>query len=149
MRESINAALKEAMKARDQRKVGALRLMNAAIKDRDIEARGLGKGPASDEDLLQLFVKMIKQRRESIEMYDGAGRTELADQEREEIAVIEAYLPKQMDVDEMRQAVADAVARTGAAGVKDMGKVMAALKEAYAGRMDFAQAGVLVKEKLK
>jgi uncharacterized protein YqeY len=125
LRDKFTAALKEAMLAKDQRRVGTVRLIIAALKDKDIEARGLGREKASDEEILGLLQKMIKQRNDSIEAFDKAGRTELATQEREEKAIIEAYLPAQMSVDDVRAAVLAAVAATGAASVKDMGKVRA------------------------
>jgi uncharacterized protein len=148
MRETINAALKEAMKAQDKRRISTLRLISAAIKDRDIAARGMGKGAASDADLLDLLAKMIKQREESEKIYAEAGRSELAQQEAEEIAIIREYLPKQLSEAETEKAIAATIAETGATSVKDMGKVMAALKSRYAGQMDFGKAGQLVKAKL-
>ena len=148
MRDDINNAVKEAMKAKDERKLATLRMVNATIKNADIEARGAGKPPLSDADLLGVFQKMIKQRQEAVELYDKGGRAELAAQEREEIAIISAYLPKQMSDDEVKQAIAGAISETGAAGMKDMGKVIAALKAKYAGRMDFGKASGLVKAAL-
>ncbi len=148
IRDQIDDALKEAMKARDARAVSTLRLINAAIKNADIEARGQGKPALGDEDLLSLLQKMIKQRQESADLYEKGGRAELATQEREEIAIIQGYLPQQMDEAEVRSAIAGVVAETGAASVKDMGRVMAALKERYAGRMDFAKASAAVKAAL-
>jgi uncharacterized protein len=148
MRETINTALKEAMKAQDKRRISTLRLISAAIKDRDIAARGSGKGAASDADLLDLLAKMIKQREESEKIYAEAGRTELAQQEAEEIAIIREYLPKQLSEADTEKAIAEAIAEAGATSVKDMGKVMAALKARYAGQMDFNKAGQLVKAKL-
>ena len=148
MRDDINNAVKEAMKAGDARRVSTLRLVNAALKNADIEARGEGKPPLSDADLLGVLEKMIKQRREAAELYDKGGRAELAAQEREEIAVISAYLPKQMAEDAVKAAIATAIAETGAAGMKDMGKVIAALKAKYTGQMDFAKASGLVKAAL-
>ena len=148
LRDDINNALKGAMKAGDKRCVSTLRLVNSALKNADIEARGHGKGPLSDEELLALLAKMIKQRQEAIELYDKGGRAELAAQEREEIAIIAAYLPQPMSEAEMRSAIDAAVAETGAAGMKDMGKVMAALKARHAGKMDFAKASGLVKARL-
>jgi uncharacterized protein len=145
LRDDINTAMKEAMKARNERTVSTLRMVNAAIKNADIEARGQGKGAPSDEDLLGLLQKMIKQRQESVELYEKGGRAELAAQEREEIEIISAYLPKQMSEAEAKAAVAEIIKQEGATGMKDMGKVMAALKQAYAGRMDFAKASGLVK----
>ena len=145
LRDDINNALKDAMKARNERSVSTLRLMNAAIKDKDIEARGLSKGPLSDEDLLSLFQKMVKQRQESAELYEKGNRPELAKQENEEIAIITSYLPKQMSEDEMKAAIAAAIKDTGAVAVKDMGKVIGVLRGKYAGKMDFAKASGLVK----
>jgi uncharacterized protein YqeY len=148
LRETFNEALKEAMRAKNQRRVGTLRLINAALKDKDIEARGLGKGPLGDEEILALLQKMIKQRNDSIEAYEKAGRSDLVAQEQEEKAIIEAYLPAQMAPEEVRAAVQAAIAATGAASVKDMGKVMADLKARFAGRMDFSKANGVVKELL-
>jgi hypothetical protein len=147
-RDDINTAVKEAMKAKDERKLATLRMVNATIKNADIEARGAGKPPLSDADLLGVFQKMIKQRQEAVELYDKGGRAELAAQEREEIAIISAYLPKQMSDDEVKQAIAGAISETGAAGMKDMGKVIAALKTKYAGQMDFGKASGLVRAAL-
>lgn len=148
MRETITAALKHATKAQDKRRISTLRLMSAAVKDRDIAARTVGKGQATDAELLELFAKMIKQREESEKIYADAGRGELAQQEAEEIVIIREFLPKQLSGQEMEAAIADAVAKTGASSVKDMGKVMAELKARYAGQMDFARASALVKSKL-
>jgi uncharacterized protein len=148
MRETITAALKTATKAQDKRRVSTLRLVSAAIKDRDIAARTAGKGEATDAELLELFAKMIRQREESEKIYRDAGRAELATQEAEEIAIIREFLPKQLSEADMQKAIADAVAEAGAVSVKDMGKVMAALKSRYAGQMDFAKASALVKAKL-
>jgi len=148
LRDDINTSLKNAMKAGDKRRISTLRLVNAAIKDRDIEARGAGRETLSDEELHGLLQKMIKQRQESLAIYEQAGRAELAAQEREEIEIISAYLPLQMSEAEMREAIAGIVTELRAAGMKDMGKVMAALKERYAGRMDFAKASAGVKAQL-
>jgi uncharacterized protein YqeY len=148
LRDDINTAVKEAMKAKDERKLSTLRMVNSTIKNADIDARGQGKPPLSDDDLLGLLQKMIKQRQESIVLYDKGGRPELAAQEREEIAVISAYLPKQMSDDDVKAAIAAAIQETGAAGMKDMGKVIAALKAKYAGQMDFGKASGLVKAAL-
>jgi hypothetical protein len=147
LRDDINNALKAAMKAQDQRRVSTLRLINAAFKNADIEARGAGK-TLTDDDLNGQMQKMIKQRQESAELYDKGGRPELASQEREEIAVITSFLPKQMSEDEIKAAVAAAVKDSGASSMKDMGRVMAALKERHAGKMDFAKAGGFVKAQL-
>jgi uncharacterized protein YqeY len=148
IRDDINTALKEAMKARDERRVSTLRLVNSTLKNADIEARGQGKEPLGDDGVLGVLQKMIKQRNESVELYDKGGRAELAQQEREEIAIISAYLPKQMSEDEVKAAVAEEIKATGAAGVKDMGRVIAALKGKYTGKMDFAKTSALVKAAL-
>ena len=148
VRDDINNALKQAMKAKDARRVSCLRLMNAAIQDKDIEARGAGKSALSDDELLGLFQKMIKQRQESVELYDKGGRAELAAQEREEIAIISAYLPKQMSEADVKTAISAVIAETGAAGIKDMGKVIGALKAKYTGQMDFGKASGMVKAAL-
>lgn len=145
LRDDINNALKDAMKARDERRVSTLRLINSSLKNADIEARGQNKGPLGDDELLALLAKMIKQRQESIELYEKGGRAELAQQERDEIAIIAAYLPKQMSDAEVRTAIAQAIAESGASSMKDMGKVIAALKGRYAGRMDFGKASPIVK----
>jgi hypothetical protein len=145
LREDINTALKDAMKGGDKRRVSTLRLVNSALKNADIEARGLGKEPLTDDDLLGLMQRMIKQRHESIELYEKGNRADLAAQEREEIAIIAAYLPKQMSDEEAKTAIAGVVAEIGAQGMKDMGKVMAALKQRYAGKMDFGKASPIVK----
>lgn len=145
LREQINAALKDAMKAQDQRRVSTLRLVTSALKNADIEARGQGKDALGDDAILALLQKMIKQRQESVELYEKGGRPELAQQEREEIAIISAYLPKQMTEDEVRAAAQAAIAETGAASVKDMGKVIGLLKQRHAGQMDFGKASAIVK----
>ncbi len=150
LRERINADLKVAMKAQDKRQVSTLRLIMAAIKDRDIQSRGTGKDDTPDEaDLQSVLTRMIKQRRESAATYDQGGRPELAEAERAEIVIIETYLPRQLNDDEIRTAVASAIAATGAAGLKDMGRVMAALKQSHAGQMDMAKAGQLTRDLLK
>jgi len=148
LRDEINNAVKEAMKAKNERKLSTLRMVNSTIKNADIEARGQGKPPLSDTDLLAVFQKMIKQRQEAVELYDRGGRAELAAQEREEIAIITAYLPKQMSEEQVKNAIAAIVAETGAAGMKDMGKVISTLKAKYSGQMDFAKASGLVKAAL-
>src|SRR6202008_1105405 len=145
LRDDINNAVKEAMKAKEERKLSTLRMVNSTITNADIEARGKGKPPLSDADLLGVLQKMIKQRQEAVELYDKGGRAELAAQEREEIAVIAAYLPKQMSEDDIKAVISAAIAETGATGMKDMGKVIAVLKAKYAGQMDFARASGLVK----
>ncbi len=147
MREKIAADLKTAMKAGERAKVDALRLINAALKDKDIEARGAGKTLSGDDELA-LLQKMIKSRQESLEIYEKAGREDLAGKERGEIAVISAYLPQQLSEAEVAEAVKAAIADTGAASIKDMGKVVASLKAKYTGRMDFGKASAAVKAAL-
>jgi uncharacterized protein len=148
MRQRFTEAMKEALKGGDKTRLSTVRMIQAALKDKDIEARGAGKGQASEEEILGLLQKMIKQRQESIAIYDQAGRKELADQEREEVAVIRSFLPQQMDEAETRAAIAAEIAENGAASMKDMGKVIGALRAKYAGRMDFGKASALVKELL-
>jgi uncharacterized protein YqeY len=148
IRDDINNSLKEAMKAHDQRRVSTLRMVNSTLKNADIEARGQGKGPLGDDELLSVLQKMIKQRHESIELYEKGGRAELAQQEREEIAIITSYLPQQMAEDEVKAAIGAAIRETGAAGMKDMGKVIGVLKAKFAGKMDFAKVSGLVKAML-
>ena len=148
MRETITAALKAATKAQDKRRISTLRLVSAAIKDRDIAARTAGKAEATDAELLDLFARMIKQREESEKIYADAGRVELAKQEGEEIVIIREFLPKQLSSQETDKAIAEAIAKAGASSVKDMGKVMAELKAHYAGQMDFSKASAAVKAKL-
>jgi uncharacterized protein YqeY len=145
LRDEINTALKGAMKARDERRVSTLRLVNAAIKNADIEAETGKKHALSDEDVLALLQKLLKQRQEAAEIYDKAGRQELADKELGEIEIIRAFMPRQMSEAEAEAAVAEVIKATGAAGIRDMGKVMAALKQAHAGKMDFGKASGLVK----
>lgn len=146
MRDEINAAVKTAMKEKDASRLGTLRLINAAIKDRDIAVRADGNHDGVDDaEVLAILAKMIKQRTESATTYDEAGRIDLAEQERLEIKVIEEFMPKQLSDDEIKAAVEKAVADTGAESIRDMGKVMGALKGAYAGQMDFGKAGGIVK----
>ena len=148
LRDRFTAEMKEAMKAGEKARLGAIRLIQAALKDKDIEARGAGKGPLSYEEILALLQKMVKQRQESIAMYEQGGRTELAQQEKDEVAVITSYLPQQMDEADTKAAIEAAIAETGAASMKDMGKVVGILRAKYAGRMDFAKASGLVKDLL-
>src|SRR4051812_49427808 len=131
LRESINTAMKDAMKARNERQVATLRMMNAAIKNADIEARGHGKEPLNEADLMSLFQKMIKQRQESAELYDKGGRPELATAERAEIAIIQGYLPQQMSDTEAGSAISAILQEINAETMKDMGRAMAALKERF------------------
>jgi uncharacterized protein YqeY len=148
LRDQINNALKDAMKAGDKRRISTLRLVNAAIKNADIEARGQGKDALDEHALLGLFQKMIKQRQESAELYHKGGRAELAAQEQEEIEIITAYLPKQMSDIEAGAVIQSLVHEINAQGLKDMGRTMAALKERFAGKMDFTKASAKVKELL-
>lgn len=149
LRDRINAELKEAMKAQDKRRVSTLRLVNAAFKDRDIQNRGTGKDEAPTEsDLQAILSKMIKQRRESAETYDKGGRPELAEGERAEVVIIEEFLPTQLSEDEARAAVGAVISELDCSGLKDMGRVMAALKERHSGQMDFSKASQMVKELL-
>jgi hypothetical protein len=145
LRERFMADLKEAMKAGDKAKVSTIRLITSALKDKDIEARGLGKGETTPDELLALLQKMIKQRQESIAIYDANARPELAAGERAEVEVISSYLPKQMSDEEVKAAIEEVIAETGAASVKDMGKVIGALRGAYAGQMDFGKVSPMVK----
>ncbi len=146
MRDRINENLKEAMRAKDAARLSTLRLINAAIKDRDIAARGRGNDDGvSNEDILAILGKMIKQRQESAKAYEEAGRLESAEKERNEISVISEFLPRQLSDKEIRAAVDAAIAETGASSVRDMGRVMGVLKGRFAGQMDFSKAGGTVK----
>jgi uncharacterized protein YqeY len=149
MREIFIAQLKDALKAGDKRRVSTIRLIQAAIKDRDIAARGAGKGSVNDEEIMGILAKMVKQRDESAKIYEEANRLELAEQEREEIAVIRSFLPQQLGDDQVRQLCAKVIADVGADGLRDMGKCMAALKEQYSGQMDFSKASGVVKTLLQ
>ena len=144
MRDRLMAETRAAMKAGDKQRLSALRLISAALQERDIAT----KGTVPDQDIPALLQRMIKQRRESLAIYEKAGRSELAQQEAAEIAVIEEFLPRQMSEAEAKEAVAAIVKGIGASSPKEMGKVMAALKERYAGRMDFGKASALVKDQL-
>ena len=148
LRDDINKALTEAMKAKEERKVSTLRMVNSTLKNADIEARGAGKPPLGDAETLPLLQKMIKQRQESVELYKQGNRADLVKQEEEEIAIISAYLPKQMSDAEMAAAIDAAIKDTGAAGMKDMGKVIGALRAKFAGQMDFGKASGMVKAAL-
>lgn len=148
MRDEITQGLRAAMKAGDKRRTTTLRAISAAITNKDIELRGEGKGPASDADLLVMLQKMNKQREESLEIYSKAGRADLADVERDEIAIIGEFLPRMMSDAEVDAAIRDAIAKTGAAGGKDMGKVIAVLKADFPGRIDFGKASGKVKAAL-
>ena len=148
-RTKLTDDLKTAMRAGEKDRVGTIRLITSAIKSADIDARPSGKGDISDADIVNVMAKMIKQRRDSIEQFTNGGRPELAAKEQAEIEVIEGYLPKQLGDADMKAAIVKAIAEVGAVTGKDMGKVMAALKTAYAGQMDFGKAGGVVKELLK
>ncbi len=149
LREQFTASLKEAMKNKEARATGTLRLIIAAMKDRDIALRGKGNTDGVDEqEILQMLQTMIKQRRESIEHYENGGRLELAEQEREEITIIERFLPAQLDGDDLDAAVKGTIEELGATTIKDMGRTMTALRERYAGQMDFGKASALVKATL-
>jgi len=148
MREKIRKSLNEALKARDKRRAATLRLISAAIKDRDIEARGTGKEEIGEDDILALLQKMARQREESAVVYEDNGRPELAAQEREEIEVIEEFLPRPMSEADVDAAIDEAISETGAESVKDMGRVIGVLKANYPGRIDFGQASGRVKKKL-
>jgi len=149
MRTTISSALKEAMKAKDADRLSTLRLINAAIKDRDIAARTEGEDAlVSDDTVLAILGKMVKQRQESARAYEEGGRLELAEKEMNEIRIIEEYLPRQLDDAETEAAVAAAIAEVEATSIRDMGKVMAALKGKYTGQMDFGKVGPMVKARL-
>lgn len=149
IRDDLKKALIDALKAKDETKVATIRLINAAIKDKDIEARPKGNVDGIDDTaVLNLLMSMVKQRNESISMYQKGGRDDLAQKEKAEIEVIQQFLPQQMSEAEITAAIEEIIAQTGAAGIKDMGKVMGALKAKYAGQMDFAVASSLIKGKL-
>ena len=148
LRDQINDALKEAMKAKNERTVSTLRMVNSTLKNADIEARGASKPALGEAEVLAILQKMIKQRQESVELYKKGGRDDLVAQEEAEIAIISGYLPRQMSDAEMKSAIDAAVAETEASGMKDMGKVIGALRGKYAGQMDMAKASALVKAKL-
>ena len=150
LREQVNTALKQAMKDKDTARLGTLRLINAAIKDQDIAQRANGpeaKG-VGDPEILSILGKMTKQRNESVRAYEEAGRIDLAERERQEISVIEEYLPRQLTEDEISAAIDTAISESDADSIRDMGKVMGKLKESYTGQMDFGAVGPMVKDKL-
>jgi uncharacterized protein YqeY len=149
LRDDINKALTEAMKAKNERAVSTLRMVNAALKNADIEARGAGKPALGDAEVVGVLQKMVKQRQESVLLYEKGNRADLVKQEQEEIAIITGYLPKQMSEADMAAAIEAAIKETGAAGMKDMGKVIGALRAKYAGQMDMAKASAVVKGKLQ
>ncbi len=148
MREKIDEGYKTALKARDQRRTATLRAINAAIKDRDIEARGQGKGPLGNDEIVVLVQKMVKQREESLGIYTQAGREDLAAVEREEIAILSEFLPQGLSEEEVESAIIDAIKKTGAVDAKDMGKVVASLKADFPGRIDFSKASAKIRTAL-
>ncbi len=149
MRDALNQALKESMRAKDERAVSTLRLILAALKDRDIAARTKGNSDGiPDDEVLQMLQSMVKQRRESISMYEQGGRLELAEREQQEIDVIQRYLPKQMSDEEIAEEVSKLIAEMEASGLKQMGAVMGELRARFAGQMDFAKASPIVKQAL-
>jgi len=148
LRTNLNSALKEAMKAKDTDRLSTLRLINAAIKDRDIDARADGKDGLADDELLAILAKMVKQRQESARAYEEGGRLELAEKELAEIKVVEEFLPKQLSEAETEAAIAAAVEEAEATSIRDMGKVMGLLKAQYTGQIDFGKVGGLVKARL-
>ena len=147
LRDKLSDAVKDAMKSGEKLKLSTLRMVQAAVKNADIEAR-TGKGPLDDDAILGIMQKLIKQRQDSVELYEKGGRAELAKQEKDEIEIIKGFMPAQMSDVEMKAAISEIIAREGASGVKDMGKVMASLKAAYAGKMDFGKASGAVKSLL-
>ena len=149
MRQQIGEALKAAIRAQDKTRVSTLRLINAAIQDRDIANRGAGKDSVGDEEILQILVKMVKQREESARAFEEGGRLELAEQEREENAIIRDFLPRQLPEEAVHEACQQVIGEVGAEGLRDMGRCMNALKEKYAGQMDFSKASGIVKTMLQ
>jgi len=149
MREELSEALKAAIKQQDKRRMSTLRLINAAIKDRDIAARSSDKQSVSDTEVMEILAKMVKQRHDSIKMYTDGKRPELAQREQEEIDIIKTFLPKQLNDEEIREAVLSLMDELGCERLKDMGKTMGALKERYTGSMDFAKASRIVKEQIQ
>ncbi|MBO6816139.1 MAG: GatB/YqeY domain-containing protein [Rhizobiaceae bacterium] len=148
MRDKITEQMKQAMKDKDTRRTATLRLVNAAIKERDIALRGKGKDKADEDEVLDILTKMVKQREESSKMYREAGRSELEQQELEEIEIIREFLPRQLSAEESEKAVDQAISETGAASLRDMGKVMGVLKERYRGQLDMGVVGPMVKSRL-
>lgn len=149
MREKITEALKAALKAQDKRRIATLRLIQAAIQDRDIAHRGAGKDPLSDEEIVLVLATMVKQRLESARIYEEGSRLDLAEQERQEIEIIKDFLPKQLGEEDVKLACQHVIKEIGADGLRDMGRCMAALKEKFPGKMDFGKASGVVKDMLK
>lgn len=149
IRDTLANSLKEALKAKDIRRTSTVRLIQTAIKDRDIANRGTGKDPVSDDEIMQILMKMIKQRDESAKIYAENDRPELAAQEREEIVIIKSFMPEQLPEEKVRELCAAIISETGAQGLRDMGKCINTLKERYPGQMDFGKASGVVKDLLK
>ncbi len=148
LREKFTTAMKDAMRAKDKRRLGTIRLIMAAIKDRDISVRTESDSKVGDPEIIDILSKMVKQRNDSSKIYEEAGRIELAQQENDEIEIINEFLPRQLDGDEIEGAVKSAIDETSASGLKDIGKIMACLKGEYAGQMDFSKASAVAKELL-
>lgn len=149
LRDTLANSLKEALKAKDVRRTSTVRLIQTAIKDRDIAHRGTGKDPVSDDEIMQILMKMMKQRDESARIYAENNRPELAAQEREEIEIIKSFMPEQLPEEKIRELCAAVINETGAQGLRDMGKCISTLKERYSGQMDFGKASGVVKDLLK
>ena len=149
IRDTLANSLKESLKAKDVRRTSTVRLIQTAIKDRDIANRGTGKDPVTDDEIMQNLMKMIKQRDESARIYAENDRPELAAQEREEIVIIKSFMPEQLPEDKVRELCAAVINETGAQGLRDMGKCISTLKERYPGQMDFGKASGVVKDLLK
>jgi uncharacterized protein len=149
MREKFAQAIKDAQKAGDKRRLSTLRLIQAAIQDRDIANRGASRDPVSDDEIALILAKMVKQREESAKAFEEGSRIDLAEQEREEIAIIRDFLPRQLADDDVRQACQQVIAEVGADGLRDIGRCMNTLKERYPGRMDFSKASGIVKDMLR
>ncbi len=148
LRDKFNTAMKEAMRSKDRRRLATIRLIMAAVKDRDISVRTESDSKVGDPEILEILSKMVKQRNDSVKAYDEAGRDELAQQERDEIEIIKEFLPKQLDDGEIEAAVKGAIEHTSASGLKDIGRIMARLKGEYSGQMDFAKASAMAKNLL-
>ena len=149
IRDTLANSLKESLKAKDVRRTSTVRLIQTAIKDRDIANRGTGKDPVTDDEIMQILMKMIKQRDESAKIYADNDRPELAAQEREEIVIIKSFMPEQLPEEKVRELCAAVISETGAQGLRDMGKCISTLKERYSGQMDFGKASGVVKDLLK
>jgi uncharacterized protein YqeY len=148
LREKFNTAMKEAMRSKDRRRLSTIRLIMAAVKDRDISVRTESDSKVGDPEIIEILSKMVKQRNDSIKAYEDAGRTELAKQESDEIEIIQEFLPRQFDDNEIEMAVKKVIEQTSASGLKDIGKIMSTLKSEYAGQMDFAKASAMAKSLL-